>query len=89
MTRSSPLEDVENLGPASARMLADAGILTLEELRRRGPVMAFLAVRHAGHRPSRNLLWAIHGAIEGVRWNALSNRDKQRLEEELRQAMGD
>lgn len=51
------LEELRNLGPASARMLAAAGIRTARQLAGLGSVSAFLAVKSAGHAPSFNLLW--------------------------------
>jgi DNA transformation protein len=59
------IRDLRNLGPRAEQMLAEVGILTAEELRRRGALEAYLAVRRRGEpRGSLNLLWALVGALE-------------------------
>lgn len=65
---ASTLESLRNLGPASAAWLRDAGIPDPATLAAVGAVAAFRRVRARGHRPSRNLLFALAGAIEGVDW---------------------
>ena len=70
-SRPRSLSAARNLGPASARWLRAAGITTLDELRERGSVAAFLAVRDAGFAPSANLLYALEGALLDRRWNEL------------------
>lgn len=58
------IRDLRNLGPRAERWLADAGIHSTEELRRRGALEAYLAVRRAGGTGSLNMLWALAGALE-------------------------
>ena len=58
------IRDLRNLGPRAERWLADAGIHSAEELRRRGALEAYLAVRRAGGTKSLNMLWALAGALE-------------------------
>ncbi len=79
-----PLTKLRNLGPASAQMLADAGLCDADDLRELGSVVCFLAVRQAGHRPSLNLLWAIDGAINDTAWNTIPEARKASLLAELR-----
>jgi len=57
------------LGPASETMLAAAGITSEEQLRKLGAVEAFQLVRCSGLRPSRNLLYALHGALNNLSWH--------------------
>lgn len=56
------LAALPNLGPASARWLVGAGISTVAELRRAGPIAAFgrVAVRE-GRAATANLLYALYG----------------------------
>lgn len=56
--------DLRNLGPQSQRLLAAVGVHDVEELRRRGALETYLAVRRAGLTRSLNLLWALAGALE-------------------------
>lgn len=74
------IRDLRNLGPRSEQMLADAGIFTAEELRRRGALEAYLAVHRAGAGGrSLNLLWALAGALEpwpeGRDWREVANSE--------------
>ncbi|MAW61683.1 MAG: hypothetical protein CMJ94_12750 [Planctomycetes bacterium] len=79
----SALARMRGLGKASAAMLMDAGIRTPTELRKIGPVAAYRAVEQLGHAPSRNLLWAMEGALTGKMWNRLPAERKAELEAEL------
>lgn len=79
----SALAKMRGLGTASAVMLMDAGITTPTELRKIGPVAAFRAVEQLGHAPSRNLLWAIEGALTNKLWRRLPEERKAELEAEL------
>lgn len=65
-----------NLGPRSAHMLAKAGIQTPAELEALGAVQAYLRVQACGVGASYNLLYAIHGALTGRRWNRLPRKEK-------------
>ena len=82
----SALAKMRGLGKASAVMLMDAGITTPTELRKVGPVAAFRAVAQLGHAPSRNLLWAIEGALTNKLWRRLPEERKAELEAELTDA---
>ena len=66
------LAALPNLGPVSARWLVAAGITSPTVLRRRGAVAVFrqVALHRAGD-VSFNLLYALEGAIRGVRWDKL------------------
>ena len=63
MSRDDSLHALPNLGRASERMLARAGIVSAGALRRIGSVEAFLRVEEAGGRPSLNLLYALESAL--------------------------
>ncbi|HDZ55768.1 MAG TPA: competence protein TfoX [Pseudomonas xinjiangensis] len=76
---------LRNLGKTSAQWLHATGIHTLDELRQRGPVSCYCAVRARGFRASKALLFAIAGALEDVHWNQLDPDYKALLLEQLRQ----
>lgn len=76
---------LRNLGKTSVQWLRATGIHDAEELRRRGPVAAYCAVRSRGFRASRTLLFAIAGALQDVHWNRLDPAYKQQLLDELEQ----
>lgn len=74
---------MRNLGPKSRSWLNEAGIKNIEDLKRLGPVPAFLAVRHLGHAVSFNFLWALAAAIEDRDWRDLSAQEKTLLKNQL------
>ncbi len=73
------LTDLPNLGPASAAMLAEAGIRTEQALRRLGAVRAFVRTRAVCPRASLNLLWALEGALSGRPWQEVAAHDRAAL----------
>jgi DNA transformation protein len=77
--RIHALAALRNLGPASARMLAEAGIRSVAALRKAGAVEAFRRVRHAVPRVSLNLLWALEGALTDRAWQDIARTDRTRL----------
>jgi DNA transformation protein len=77
--RIRALAGLRNLGPASARMLAEAGIRSVAALRRAGAVEAFRRVRRAVPRVSVNLLWALEGALTDRAWQDVARTDRTRL----------
>lgn len=68
-----------NLGPKSAAALRRAGIGTVAELERVGPVEAFVRTRHVWEGASPNLLWALAAGLRGVAWNRLDPAEKAQL----------
>ena len=59
------------LGPMSRAVLVRAGITTIEQLRHKGAVAAFVAAKAIEPRVSLNLLWGIAAALSGVHWSKL------------------
>jgi len=83
MNPDVPINTLPNLGPASGRMLAHAGITGIDDLRRIGAVEAFLRVEEVGQRPSLNLLYALEGALRACHWTRISRTERTRLLTEL------
>ena len=52
---SDPIETLPNLGPKSSQWLRDAGITTIADLERLGPVVAFRLVKRHEPKVSLNL----------------------------------
>ncbi|MCM0018901.1 MAG: TfoX/Sxy family DNA transformation protein [Tagaea sp.] len=72
---------MDNLGPKTQAWLGEAGILSPEDLKRAGAVAAYVAVKRRRPRDaSRNLLYALHAALTGARWDKLPAADKRRLD---------
>ncbi len=77
---SEPVENLRNLGPASAAWLREVGIQSIGDLERIGPVVAYQMVRerHAG--ASLNLLWAMAAGLKAKDWRELSPAEKEHLQ---------
>jgi DNA transformation protein len=74
------LSALRNLGPASARWLAEAGIRNESDLRALGAVAAYRRVKHMRPREVTLLmLYALEGALRDMPWNALPEGVKARL----------
>ena len=80
------IKNLRNLGPRSAEMLAQAGIVSEQRLRTLGSVAAFLAVKRAGCLPSINLLWALDGALSDRDWKVVARQDRLTLLTQLEDA---
>lgn len=76
----SALDDLRNLGPATARRLAEVGIDSQAELWRVGSVEAYVRLRFRfGKRVTLNALWAMEAALLGIHWCDLSKERKREL----------
>ena len=76
----SELAALPNLGPVSAGWLEAAGIRTAAQLRELGAVEAFRRVAfHRAGAVSYNLLYALEGALRGVRWDRLPSGIREQL----------
>jgi DNA transformation protein len=82
MTADLPIESLLNLGPKSGQWLREAGITTIAELERLGPVVAFHLVKQRQPKASLNLLWAMAAGLKGKDWRELSEATKRRLRKE-------
>ena len=73
------IRDLRNLGMKSERMLAEIGVRTADELRRRGAVRAYAELKRVGAASSLNVLWALAGALEpwpeGRHWREIARGD--------------
>ncbi len=68
-----------NLGPKSQQMLARAGIHTVAQLHTLGAVAAYVQTKKAGEAVSLNLLWALEGALTGLRWQDVARMHRTSL----------
>jgi DNA transformation protein and related proteins len=83
------LTDLPNIGSALAEKLASAGITYYEELAALGSVEVALKIRD-GLDPGAcyNMLYALEGAIRGVRWHTIPKDERNRLKREFDHAAG-
>ncbi len=75
-----PIENLRNLGPTSAAWLREAGISTISELSRLGPVAAYRLVKSKQPKASLYLLWALSAGLLDLDWRELSDQEKLRLD---------
>jgi DNA transformation protein len=76
-----PVTRLRNLGPKSARLLAEAGITTIAELRLIGAAKAYRRVKD---KATLNLLWAIAAGLADRDWRDLTQTEKDSLLAEIR-----
>ena len=70
--QNRPLSALLNIGPRTARRLAEIGILDEAALRRTGAIAAYRALKFAEPRATTLVaLYALHGALHDTHWNAL------------------
>ena len=81
-----PVENLRNLGPASAHWLREIEVHTRADLERLGPALVYRLVKQRRPRVSLNLLWALAGAVADQDWRELSPEDKMQLRREAEQA---
>lgn len=82
MTNDALIESLLNLGPKSGQWLREAGITTITELERLGPVVAYQLVKQRQPRASLNLLWALAAGLKEQDWRELTETTKKRLRKE-------
>ena len=86
MSRTDPetaVEELPNLGKVSGQWLREIGIRNRRELEEIGAVEAFCRIKLVTGGVSRNLLWALAGALLDLPWDELPTELKERLEAEL------
>jgi hypothetical protein len=76
---SSPVSTIRNLGPASDKAFARAGITTAEDLRRLGPDAAYAALLATGARPHFIGYYAMVMGLQGRPWNDCRGKEKEEL----------
>lgn len=76
---SPPRAPIRNLGPVSRKWLDAVGVPDLPALTALGAVATYHRVCAAGFPASRNLLYAMEAAIQGVEWRQLSAAQRAAL----------
>ena len=81
---SKPIEELPNLGPATARMLARIGVVDERGLAELGPVEAYARMRFISTRGlSLNALYSMDAALRGESWRNVSSVRKAELRRAL------
>jgi len=78
------LTDIPNIGKELARKLELVGIHSVEDLRNTGAMETIRRINNTTGGGCINMLYALEGAIQGVRWHTLSKEQKRALLEQYR-----
>ncbi len=85
----SELTKLPNIGSELAKRLDLAGIKTVEKLIELGTENAFIRLRTVFPDACHNQLYALEGAIQGIRWHAISKERKQELQDFMKMIQND
>ena len=76
------LTDLPNIGNTLAEKLQQVGIKSEKDLKEAGSENAIIKIAALeGGNPCLNMLYALEGAIQGIRWHFLDEGTKQKLKE--------
>jgi len=73
------LSKLPNIGKTLAEKLNQAGIDSAEELRSLGSEKAFIHLKTIDCNACYNMICALEGAIQGIRWHKLDKERKKEL----------
>jgi len=75
------LSKLQNISTVVEGKLNEVGIITQNQLKDIGSKQAFLSLRKNDSGACLNMLCALEGAIQGIRWHSLSDEVKKELKE--------
>ncbi len=78
------LSRLPNIGPVLARKLCDCGIRSYDDLVEVGSVGALLRITGRKGGTHCNMLYALEGAIRGIRWHGIPKDERAKLRAALR-----
>ena len=79
----SNLTDLPNIGKKLEERLHSIGVSSPEELAALGSVEAVIRIGHATGSDCYNMLYALEGAIQGVRWHSLPTEIRKQIAAKL------
>jgi DNA transformation protein and related proteins len=71
----------KNIGKELSERLKEAGINSIEDLKSLGSENAFIRIRTIDPSACLNMLYALEGAIEDIRWHDLDRVKKNELKD--------
>jgi DNA transformation protein len=77
----SKLSDMPNIGSILEKLLIDVDIESPERLKELGSREAFTRIKVVDNTACLNKLYALEGAVQGMRWHSLSQNCKEDLKE--------
>jgi len=80
-TQNINLSTLPNIGKTLAEKLKVVGINTPDLLRSTGSEDAFIKLKTVDQETCINMLYALEGAIQGIRWHDLDRKRKSELKD--------
>lgn len=80
-TQNINLSTLPNIGKTLAEKLKVVGINTPDLLRSTGSEDAFIKLKTVDQEACINMLYALEGAIQGIRWHDLDRKRKSELKD--------
>lgn len=77
--KNKELAQLTNIGKTLSDKLNQAGIETADDLKAIGVENTFIKLKTIDNDAGLNMLFAIEGAIQGIRWHDLSEQRKAEL----------
>jgi DNA transformation protein len=77
------LANLPNIGPTLAQKLEGIGIESLEDLKDSGSIKTVLQIGAKDISACYNMLYAIEGAIQGIRWHKIPPDERTQLKMEF------
>lgn len=77
------LQELPNIGSKLAERLEAVGIETPDKLVALGSVEAVIRINDSLNEGCYNCLYALEGAVRGIRWHAISAEDRSTLKSKL------
>lgn len=81
------LTDFPNIGPVLADKLHQIGVTTIDELAEIGSIQATIQIGITDISACYNMLYALEGAIRGVRWHNVPKEDREKIKSEFQLAI--
>jgi len=78
------LSSLPNIGKTLEKKLIEVGINTTQDLKNTGSENALLQIRAIDQTACFNMLCALEGAIQGIRWHGLPKERKEELKQFLK-----
>ena len=77
------LTNLPNIGPALAEKLNQIGVTTFDDLAEMGSIEAVIRIGETDMSACYNMLYALEGAIRGVRWHGIPREERAQLKAEF------
>ncbi len=77
----SDLSKLPNIGKTLAEKLIQCGITSPDDLKSIGSENSFIRIKTIDNNACINMLYALEGAIQGIRWHSLDSDRKAELKD--------